>query len=286
MSFQGADPDALDTAAIRLERVARYADAVLARLRRQQSGLVYTGPAAEMYRSTLSTVSITAVENTAAGLRERAGHLKAQATQQRRASAGRKGGAGKSKSAATPKPPPPPPWQGKPAGTAGTFRGPLPGENPRTAPKTLRRYVVYEKEIRVDGTVAWRNHNPGNLKGGGEMSKSLGAIGHDATFAIFPNQATGDAAQRALILQRWPNQSIEEMLSGVDSKTGKRLPFAYAPKSDSNDPVKYAASVAEWTGLDVKTMPINCLRPAELDALLEAMQRYENATPGKVVPRQ
>jgi hypothetical protein len=289
VEFRGADPEALDTAAGRLEKVAAHADTVVARLRRQLTGLVYRGPGAEEYRSALSTVSIPAVEKTAGGLRERAGELKAQAQQQRRASGGRRGragaGRGQSRPAPAPKPPPPPPWIGQKSGSTGRFKGVLEGEG-KAAGLRSRYYVVYDNEIRVGGSAAWRNNNPGNLTGGGEMSKSLGAIGHDRQFAVFPNKAVGDAAMRALIQQRWPDQTIREMISGVDSRTRRRLPFGYAPESGGNNPTRYAASVGTWTGLNVDGPRIRNLTPQQMDALVQAMQRYEHTAVGKVVPRQ
>ena len=295
MSFHGADPDALETAASRFDQAAGYADAVLTRLRRQLTNLVYLGQAGDAYRSALSHTSISAVERTAAGLRERAGELRAQARQQRRASTGRAGQRGRPRGGAAqggaaqggrPAPAPkPPPWIGQAVGSVGVFKGVLDGE-PKSAGRQSRPYVIYPGEVRVGGSRAWRNNNPGNLKGGGEMAQRLGAVGHDGRFAIFPNKAVGDAAQRGLIQQRWPDQSIREMISGIDSTTGKRLPYGYAPKTDSNNPDRYVRSVGEWSGIDVDRVRIRNLTPQQMDALIQAMQRYEHQAAGTVVPRQ
>lgn len=295
MSFHGADPEALETAAGRFDQAAGYADAVLTRLRRQLTNLVYLGQAGDAYRSALSATSIAAVERTAAGLRERAGELRAQARQQRRTSTGRgapaagqrgggrpRGGAAQSRPAPAPKPPP---WIGQAVGGVGVFKGVLDGE-PRSAGRQSRPYVIYPGEVRVGGSRAWRNNNPGNLKGGGEMAQRLGATGHDGRFAIFPTKAAGDAAQRGLIQQRWPDQSIREMISGIDSTTGKRLPYGYAPKTDSNNPDRYVRSVGEWSGIDVDRVRIRNLTPQQMDALIQAMQRYEHQAAGTVVPRR
>lgn len=53
-------------------------------------------------------------------------------------------------------------------------------------------------EGKGDGSRSFKNHNPGNIKYG-PWEKANGAIGADANgFAIFPDDATGEKAQRAL----------------------------------------------------------------------------------------
>ncbi|MGB6177201.1 MAG: hypothetical protein WBF43_12895 [Methylocella sp.] len=82
------------------------------------------------------------------------------------------------------------------------------------------------------GTHSYRNNNPGNVKYGA-LAKRFGAIGRDASgFAVFPDAATGERAQRGLwesggyshatigeALHRWSGGGYRA-LPGVDS--GKR----------------------------------------------------------------
>jgi hypothetical protein len=41
-------------------------------------------------------------------------------------------------------------------------------------------------EMRMDGSLSWRDNNPGNIEGG-SFAFAHGAIGKNGRFAIFPN---------------------------------------------------------------------------------------------------
>lgn len=90
------------------------------------------------------------------------------------------------------------------------------------------------------GSVAQRNHNPGNLRAG------PGAIGTDSRgYAIFPDDATGWAAlEHQVDLNIGRGLTLEEFFGG---KAG--VYPGYAPAADSNQPAQYASTVAGWLGI-------------------------------------
>lgn len=94
------------------------------------------------------------------------------------------------------------------------------------------------------GTVAYRNNNPGNLRAG------VGQSGTDARgYAIFPDYATGYAAlEHQVQLNVDRGLTLDEFFGGKPGVYG-----GYAPSGDSNDPGKYAGTVAGWLGIDPNT---------------------------------
>jgi hypothetical protein len=112
------------------------------------------------------------------------------------------------------------------------------------------RYVVYGDRLRVSGSCAWRNNNPGNIESG-PFTRTHGAIGSDGRFAVFPNEATGMAAIVALLRSRYySGQSIAEVIK------------KYAPPNE-NDTRAYIARVQRQTGLPADTV-VSALDDAHL----------------------
>ena len=115
-------------------------------------------------------------------------------------------------------------------------------QRPRTAPGTTgthsgSSYTVYENEVRVGGSRAWRNNNPGNLVRG-PFAQGHGAIGSDARFAVFPDEETGmDALVALLQTNTYQNLTIREAMNH------------YAPPSE-NDTNAYVNIIRRQTGLD------------------------------------
>ena len=99
------------------------------------------------------------------------------------------------------------------------------------------------------GSVAARNHNPGNLRAG------TGQVGTDARgYAIFADDAAGFAA-----LDHQIDLNVARGLSLDEFFAGKPGVYAgYAPSADSNNPTQYAATVAGWMGID-PTVPLASL---------------------------
>lgn len=93
----------------------------------------------------------------------------------------------------------------------------------------------------MPGSVAQRNHNPGNLRAG------PGSIGTDSGgYAVFPDDAAGyKALNRQIDLNIGRGLTLNEFFAG---KPG--VYPGYAPSADSNNPLQYAATVGGWIGVD------------------------------------
>lgn len=103
-----------------------------------------------------------------------------------------------------------------------------PGGGPHSAESRGRR-VTYKnpnggQEIREGGSRAWRTNNPGNLNYG-RFAIDHGAIGRSGQFAIFPDEATGEAA-----LDAWLREPERQSVTLDDMIRG------YAPKEENDTP--------------------------------------------------
>jgi hypothetical protein len=128
---------------------------------------------------------------------------------------------------------------------------------------------VYANEVRVEGTLAWRNNNPGNIRPG-QFAQNHGAIGSGGGFAIFPDEATGSNALLAL-LQTPMYQSL----------TITNAIFKYAPPTDNNNTQAYVNFIRQATGLNVnRTM--SSLSADELNAVAGAIRQQEGWTEGTI----
>lgn len=132
--------------------------------------------------------------------------------------------------------------------------------------------------LRTGGTIAWRFNNPGNLRPAKAGKPIYGAIGVGKTtsngeFLIFASYEEGRAQKKALLRRKYNDRTFYTMLTGVDNGSGK-LTGGYAPASDNNDPVKYAAVISERTGLPTSTR-LSELSDSQLDAVLDAMESHE-----------
>lgn len=133
------------------------------------------------------------------------------------------------------------------------------------------RYVVYQNEIRVNGSAAWRNNNPGNLRYYSTFAPQHGAIGKDPSgFAIFPDEATGRAAMKSL-LETKPYQSLS---------LGDMIRLKYAQPHE-NDTAAYIRDVVGRTGI-AATTPMSSLTGHQLDSVINAMINHEHTQPGTV----
>jgi hypothetical protein len=142
------------------------------------------------------------------------------------------------------------------AGTTGSHRG-VP-------------YVFYEREIRLGGTPAWRNNNPGNMEYG-SFTQGQGAIGRAGRWAIFPDEETGFNA----ILERLQTGSYA-------ARTIAQAIFAWAPPSDRNDTPAYIASVRQRTGLD-PTLRLDTLSGEGIEAVANAIRSEEGVRAGETI---
>lgn len=105
-------------------------------------------------------------------------------------------------------------------------------------------WLVPGENNSPNGSTAYRNHNPGNLR------KSPFAAGERDGFAFFRNDFVGwNALQWDLMQKARGNTSTG--LTG--SSTIRQLITAWAPPSDNNDTEAYIAAVMKKTGLPETT---------------------------------
>lgn len=123
-----------------------------------------------------------------------------------------------------------------------------------------------------NGTLAWRNNNPGNIKYG-PFAKENGAIGEGGQdLAVFPTYEDGEAAQIKLLFgedSSYKNLTLQQAI------------YKYAPTSDGNDPKEYTNFVAKKSGIS-KTMIMGKLTKEKQKALVDAMHIIEGFQKGKV----
>jgi len=151
----------------------------------------------------------------------------------------------------------------------------------RAAVSGVRRVVSAGKgftEVEEgDGTLSrrtgarnWRNNNPGNLEFNA-YTKSLGAVGSDGRFAVFPTLQEGRTAQGKMLFEG-------KSYRGLDLKAAIAR---YAPPSE-NDTARYQQAVLDSVGGANKHM--GDYTPVEREAILSAMARVEGFKPGTVTP--
>ncbi len=124
-----------------------------------------------------------------------------------------------------------------------------------------KKYVAYDNQVKVGGSRAWRNNNPGNIEYG-KFAKAHGAIGSDGRFAIFPDEATGKEAIKDLMqTKNYKDLSVTDAV------------HRYAP-SFENDTGAYINAVTKDANIDASST-IGSLSDGQLDAVANAIQRHE-----------
>lgn len=130
--------------------------------------------------------------------------------------------------------------------------------------------VVYSGDssvlIKKDGTIVWRNNNPGNIVCGFK-SKTNGAIGCSNGFSIFTDIETGRKAQVELLKR--------------DYYQGKTIAKAMAKYAEPkhNDTERYIQYVTKKTGMPRDKKLAN-MTSQEFNGFTNAIRRYENLTSG------
>lgn len=136
--------------------------------------------------------------------------------------------------------------------------------------KTIIRYSDGSIETRSGGSKAWRNNNPGNIISGG-FANGQGSIGSGAGgFAVFTDEASG----------------YQALIANLNSASYQRLTVGnalarWAPASDNNNPVEYAAHVQTWTGVPATTL-MSALNSGQLGSVADAIKRQEGWQVGNV----
>lgn len=122
--------------------------------------------------------------------------------------------------------------------------------------------------VRREGTRAWRNNNPGNIEYG-PFARSMGAIGTDGRFAVFPTYEAGRAAKASLL---WASK-------GYRGKTIGEAISRYAPSFENNTRA-YTGAITRALGVTADT-PMSALTPGQREVMMDAMERVEGFRPGK-----
>lgn len=143
--------------------------------------------------------------------------------------------------------------------------------------------IRYPDKIKTGGSSAWRANNPGNLvatkfteqmgaiKG---VSLPWGKVKGRGNFAIFPDEATGENANRAQMLGSYKNLSISQAMQ----KYAPLLKSADG-KTVLTDPVKYAQRLSAAVGVPDTTL-VKDLTPAQLNKFLATIKVVEGWIPG------
>jgi len=131
-------------------------------------------------------------------------------------------------------------------------------------PAQWRRYIAYQSEVKVGGSLAWRANNPGNLRDAASKIGSVsGAVG---TFAVFAELDDGRAAQRALYLDKYGAMSVRDAINKL------------TPPSE-NDTTKYLDEL-KGAGVDLDKDV-----KSQIDVLMPAVAANEGVIAGTVVTR-
>lgn len=127
------------------------------------------------------------------------------------------------------------------------------------------------------GTIASQNNNPFNLRLAGQPGATQGAGG----FAAFSDSQSGYAAGVADVTAKMSGQSPNPIPDGPDAgqvltpnSTLEDMIRVYAPTADGNDPVSYAAQVAQQLG----TSPQSTLGSLDPNQVAAAMAQHESGT--------
>lgn len=123
------------------------------------------------------------------------------------------------------------------------------------------------KAVRREGSRNWRNNNPGNIEFG-PFARSMGAIGTDGRFAVFPTYEMGRKAKQTLL---WGSK-------GYRGKTIAGAIARYAPAFE-NPTEAYTRAITRALGVPADT-PMSALTPAQREVMMDAMERVEGFKPG------
>lgn len=140
------------------------------------------------------------------------------------------------------------------------------------ADETIAIFKIGDKEeIRTEGTMSWRFNNPGMIYYG-EYAKSLGAIGSDGRYAVFPSYDIGKIALKRLLF---------ESDRGYKNKTLADAMKRYAPKTEGFNTDFYLKTIGNDTKIPMSKV-LTDFSEDEKDLLLKTLEKIERFTIGKV----
>ena len=149
--------------------------------------------------------------------------------------------------------------------------------NIKTVLRYGKNYIDVEmddgsKLRRIEGTVAWRCRNRGNVKFG-DFAKKYGAVGRDYIgHAVFPTVEMGDKARYSLLF---------DQTTRYYSLTLFRAISIYAPEDDGNDPNGYTKFLCKGATYDKDTV-LNTMTEEQRQYLLERMALMEGYQVGRI----
>jgi Putative peptidoglycan binding domain len=158
---------------------------------------------------------------------------------------------------------------------------------------------VYEMEDNTwvtakDGTVSWRNNNPGNLKfefegsadqtvhstRSKEKALATAQTRYDGVVdldhwgnAVFESYEAGREAQKQLVVDRFTDNTVEELVEGYSKSD-----YSGATHHASQANTIYATAAAE--GFDLHGKKVLDMTPDERNALIDGIARAEAWKPG------
>lgn len=117
------------------------------------------------------------------------------------------------------------------------------------------------------GTLAWKNHNPGNVHPG-HISKKHNQIGICYKLAVFSDYESGHKALLDVLKITYSNSSIAKMMQN------------YAPPHENNTK-KYIKFLHDVTGVK-DNKKIKDLTPSEFEKLWQGIEKMEGAKEGTI----
>lgn len=152
--------------------------------------------------------------------------------------------------------------------------------DPRDVNDTIYYHANGDISMRTGGYMAWRNNNIGNINYGLKDSRVIGHGGRKARnslrgrFAVFASEQEGKEALRTML--RGPVYGKMTILDAMNK---------YAPKSDGNNPGKYAESIATAIGKKNKeaTIKLGSLSDNEMEEVIKVIRRKEGWKEGSII---
>lgn len=124
------------------------------------------------------------------------------------------------------------------------------------------------KYQRHEGTLAWRNYNPGNITTSNHQGM-YGSIGQNGRFAIYPSEQTGfEAIKKLLRSDSYNTKTLEQAIN------------RYAPPNE-NDTKNYVKHVEQITGIN-RTTILKDMDDNQLMKLAEAIRELEGWRAGSI----
>lgn len=102
-------------------------------------------------------------------------------------------------------------------------------------------WILPQESPEKNGSVSYRNHNPGNLR------SSPFQVGRAGGFAVFKTDSDGFNALKWDITQKAKGNTVTKL---TGESTLRELIFVYAPPTDGNDSEKYLRDIVKMTGIE------------------------------------